>query len=313
MLEDAAVSERFARQENDLATKFSRVEDDIRREKDLNAAVKMKQIENEFGGDSTAAIDNINYYLNTFGYETGSVEHQKVTKAIMLGSQKQKDYSDLKLKIAEQITETNMSGDPNEFRSIYGVPPRVGQDGKKIPLDNQDLEYILFVIKSSGFSEERSEELKDGGRIGYKVGGRVGYAEGDLVGESPMLEEKEAPIVMNYTQLRSKLPEFIQDDVVSLIAYSPNAFKDFAIINNQGDVDEFNTKYDVRLELPDADRMDFSAAKEKVSPAVMPITVPSAIPAQPTVATQMGTGTTLSPTEVALLSPTEQAIRMRNR
>jgi len=43
------------------------------------------------------------------------------------------------------------------------------------------------------------------------------------------------------------------------------------------------------------------------------ITVPSATSAQPTVAPQTSTGgNNLSPTEVAFLSPTEQAIKMRS-
>ena len=97
-----------------------------------------------------------------------------------------------------------------------------------------------------------------------------------------------------------------------MIAYSPNAFKDFAIISNQADVEDFNNRYDVRLELPDADSMDFSEARKETA-SMSTITVPSATPAQPTVAPQMRTGgSNLSPTEVALLSPTEQAIKMRS-
>ena len=51
------------------------------------------------------------------------------------------------------------------------------------------------------------EAAKDGGIIGYQEGGDV-----------EMQTNEGVPMVMTYDQLRAKLPEFITDDIVKLIA-----------------------------------------------------------------------------------------------
>ena len=55
-----------------------------------------------------------------------------------------------------------------------------------------------------------------------------------------------------FTLLRARLPKEITDDVVKLIAYNPEAFKDFAAIENQQDVINFNQTYGVELVIPTA-------------------------------------------------------------
>ena len=226
---------------------------------------------------------------------------------------KEEDYADLRRKIADTMREENSAGNYNEFRRLMGITERFDEDGRALPLDFQDrlLAEQMFIV---GTTLPREEDA-DGGRVGYSIGGQVTketLAPEEVAAVSKELNNNEVPLIMNYGQLRRRLPKFIDDEVVSLIAYSPNAFKDFAIINNQADVEDFNNKYDVRLQLPDADSMDFSEAENKT--AAMPaVTVPSATPAQPTVAPQMSTGgSNLSPAEVAFLSPTEQAIKMRS-
>jgi hypothetical protein len=56
-----------------------------------------------------------------------------------------------------------------------------------------------------------------------------------------------------YKLLRARLPQEITDDVVRLIAYNEEAFKDFAEIESQSDVLDFNRKYGVELVLPTDD------------------------------------------------------------
>ena len=53
-----------------------------------------------------------------------------------------------------------------------------------------------------------------------------------------------------YMLLRARLPREITDDVVRLIATNPEAFKDFAAIETQEDVIDFNATYGVELVLP---------------------------------------------------------------
>ena len=53
-----------------------------------------------------------------------------------------------------------------------------------------------------------------------------------------------------YIILRARLPKEITDDVVRLIAYNQEAFKDFAAIETQQDVIDFNQTYGVELVVP---------------------------------------------------------------
>ena len=112
---------------------------------------------------------------------------------------------------------------------------------------------------------------------GMAEGGRVGFQEGTPNPEFTMPEPKPreavqdrqldtlmkaAPALENpnqarsmgegdmYAALRRRLPQEITDDVVRLIAYNPEAFADFADIQDQSDVDSFNQKYNVQLVLP---------------------------------------------------------------
>ena len=55
---------------------------------------------------------------------------------------------------------------------------------------------------------------------------------------------------LTFNELRSRLPREISDDVVSLIATSKQALMDFAEIQTQQDVDNFNQTYNVNLVLP---------------------------------------------------------------
>ena len=55
---------------------------------------------------------------------------------------------------------------------------------------------------------------------------------------------------MTFEELRARLPETITDDIVILLSHSAQALEDFATIQTQQDVDNFNTKYNVNLVLP---------------------------------------------------------------
>ena len=95
-------------------------------------------------------------------------------------------------------------------------------------------------------------------------GGRVGYAQGELVEDvsmqetiqpggmpNPMEQAPEvAPVSMTYDELRARLPDSITDDIVILLSESGEALEDFATIQTQQDVDDFNRTYNVNLVLP---------------------------------------------------------------
>ena len=88
------------------------------------------------------------------------------------------------------------------------------------------------------------EAAKDGGRIGLK--------EGTPMMESVVEAEKETGDVqdLSYTQLRSRLPQEISNEIVMLLANSKQALLDFANIQTTQDIQGFNQQYDVNLTLP---------------------------------------------------------------
>ena len=101
--------------------------------------------------------------------------------------------------------------------------------------------------------EKALEEFKfldkyaDGGRAGYMVGGMTGAAAPQQTAET--IQESPAQD-LTYSELRSRLPNSISDQIVQLLANSKQALLDFAEIRTQQDVDQFNQQYDVNLTLP---------------------------------------------------------------
>ena len=96
-------------------------------------------------------------------------------------------------------------------------------------------------------------------RLGMAEGGRVGYQSGNMVQPNamqaamPMDQGSETPPEVqniDYDTLRARLPATITDDIVRIIASSAEAMEDFATIQTQQDVNNFNEKYGVELVLP---------------------------------------------------------------
>ena len=308
----------------DMLTKYNRLEDDITRSKNMEDYF-LKQDYTKKYGSSGERMEQLSFLLAANGAEPGTPLHRQLTNTFFLGSPpNKKDLSTVSEKVSNTIMEINDPSSlseftPNQYRvQIAGTKPLYLDAEGQLTEEVTETEAPLSMAIEGKLVIERMQtgfQYANGGRVGYKTGGRVGYNVGGDVDTQDLIqtENKKAPMVMTKDQLRNKLPEFIDDEIVSLIAYSPNAFADFASIQTRGDADDFNDKYDVRLQLPEIDQMDFSEAEEKISAPTMPITAPTAVPAQPKTATQMGAGENLTPTEVALLDPTEQAIRMRNR
>ena len=109
-----------------------------------------------------------------------------------------------------------------------------GEDDIKL-LEDMNRFYMEF-FRTGKFPEFKAT----GGRVGYQMGGDVN------MGQMPATEEPK----IDYATLRARLPKQISDDVVKLIAASPEALEDFATIATQSDVDMFNQKYSVNLVLP---------------------------------------------------------------
>ena len=86
------------------------------------------------------------------------------------------------------------------------------------------------------------QPMAEGGRAGYNVGG--------MTNPITTTQEKAQVQDLSYSELRSRLPESISNDVVNILVNSKQALLDFANIRDQQDVDEFNQRYNVNLTIP---------------------------------------------------------------
>ena len=91
-----------------------------------------------------------------------------------------------------------------------------------------------------------------GGASLKATGGRVGYQNAGPVMGQPTPDETmpEGLGSLGYEELRARLTQEVTDDVVHLLANSKEALEDFATIQTEQDVANFNKKYGVNLVLP---------------------------------------------------------------
>ena len=96
------------------------------------------------------------------------------------------------------------------------------------------------------------EKKASGGRVGLQMGGDVAGGIPTAMPQAPgsMDQGETNEINISYEQLRERLPQEISNEIVLLLSQSYEAFADFAEIQTQADVNEFNTKYNVQLFLP---------------------------------------------------------------
>ena len=98
---------------------------------------------------------------------------------------------------------------------------------------------IKSLLPDTAATTTKPELKADGGRVGMMEGG-------DLLED----EMQDPQIPLSYNELRGRLPASIGDDIVKLLSTSYEALADFAEIRTQADVDNFNTRYQVQLVLP---------------------------------------------------------------
>ena len=99
------------------------------------------------------------------------------------------------------------------------------------------------------------EQIEKGEDNNFAKGGSVGNKKMQMqntetYSEPVTQEENEASVDMPYEAFRARIPSTVPDDIVQLIYYNKSAFTDFANIQAQADVYDFNNKYNVQLVLP---------------------------------------------------------------
>ena len=145
---------------------------------------------------------------------------------------------------------------------VASIMQELSKDREKYPKGMQDKNLYIdaiaefqAIISGAKIGVTTRIPEADGGRVGYMIGGGVGG--GADMGANKVTETATTPeptkvpnMPISYDQLRARLPKEIGDDIVRLIASSPEALEDFATIATQSDVDLFNQKYNVNLVLP---------------------------------------------------------------
>ena len=132
--------------------------------------------------------------------------------------------------------------------------------------DNDENLYKDAYREMLRFLEETETRIPEatGGRVGYQGGGAEGVVSTggyDTTGRPaydmeggfqpsniPGMPEELSGIT--YEELRARLPQEVSDEIVRLLANSPEALEDFATIQTERDISIFNKKYGVNLVLP---------------------------------------------------------------
>ena len=199
-----------------------------------------------------------------------ATQYAKSQAANALGKIYQADIANIQAKI-DKLDPTADADMIKEYEAeIQGLKRQLKTDQKAIFLGaDTDQEYqrevILKLLQAGEEIEDILEYFPDAATImgpgfklpeekeGAKDGGRIGLA----MGSKPMMEsvveaEKETGEVqdLSYTQLRSRLPQEISNEIVMLLANSKQALLDFANIQTTQDIQAFNQQYDVNLTLP---------------------------------------------------------------
>ncbi len=134
-----------------------------------------------------------------------------------------------------------------------GKTPKYKGDSDPALLQEAYKKYEEFFLGAEDSLTTEDQGLAEGGRAGHNQGGMTEtmsmQAPGMEMQETANMEQGSDDKI-DYATLRARLPQEINDDVVRLIAASPEALEDFATIATQQDVDQFNKKYSVNLVLP---------------------------------------------------------------
>jgi len=183
----------------------------------------------------------------------GTPEFNKDTKdALMLELRQSSEALDFLRKKNPQA-EALLKNDTIVDGLVASIMQELSKDREKYPKGMQDKQLYIDAIAEF-------QAIIQGAKTEFAEGGRVGLAQsfpgtaGDAMAAQSMAPDPEPTKVpdmpISYDQLRARLPKEIGDDIVRLIASSPQALEDFATIATQSDVDLFNQKYNVNLVLP---------------------------------------------------------------
>lgn len=227
---------------------------------DLISLEKVKAYKSRYGtttgGVTGYKLSQISPIINKIKDQGGFGPGDKLKLGILSGKNIPSDYQirqDFIRRMEKNPDFTDLTADEqNEL-----IKNHVKETNKQL------ISTLIDITIAEGQSSKRtdSEDKEVGSDLNKKIeesfadGGRAGYAQGDMV-KGPSTTAQE-PMNMaqgkqdsRFKMLRDRLPAEITDDIVQLIAYNEKAFGDFASIQSQSDVDDFNNRYGVSLAIP---------------------------------------------------------------
>ena len=139
--------------------------------------------------------------------------------------------------------------------AVVDMKDRLLEEDQKLPEEERKYKGKKDIQLTIDAIEAVNRELRaKGGRVGYQAGNTVMPGQPmQAQAPGPTDQGSEAPPeiqTIDYETLRARLPNTITDDIVRLIASSAEAMEDFATIQTQQDISNFNKKYGVELILP---------------------------------------------------------------
>jgi len=189
----------------------------------------------------------------------GSSEFERVTRANLSNA-----FYDGKIKQQEKLLENAGAAERGAIQSeIDGLRRKRDDDYRSIISGEMSedafvKDIIIAGVKNDIFDPAKvadkypaladllydDAELAKGGRVGLALGSKPGAMMPDVAkADDDQVQD------LSYNELRSRLPASIDNQVVQVIANSKQALLDFANIRDQQDVDEFNQKYNVSLNI----------------------------------------------------------------
>ena len=189
----------------------------------------------------------------------GSSEFERVTRANLSNA-----FYDGKIKQQEKLLENAGAAERGAIQSeIDGLRRKRDDDYRSIISGEMSedafvKDIIIAGVKNDIFDPAKvadkypaladllydDAELAKGGRVGLALGSKPGAMMPDVAkADDDQVQD------LSYNELRSRVPASIDNQVVQVLANSKQALLDFANIRDQQDVDEFNQKYNVSLNI----------------------------------------------------------------
>ena len=145
---------------------------------------------------------------------------------------------------------------PEAIKQVTGIP--LLQTAEDIVAQQNLTDPTITATTLQGI-----EESKDGGRVGFQQGGEaISEAVVDRAMQPTGINAGSPSISpMSFDELREKLPDYISDDVVKLLAENPMALMELAQAQTDRDLKAFEKKYKVDVTMPQAEsEVDYTGA-----------------------------------------------------